>query len=394
MRLQPGHLRHTPLCAGRANAPRPLTHGQARVWLRLAFRPLLAGACALLVGCSAPLLGGGVAATSDALAANPTQLDVRDLRAEFRSAFCARLPAEADCAATLRRLPGEPSGIGRHRSTTPTQAASAAPDALAHRYRLAFVPGLLAGCAGSGTMPFADAVPSLHSLGFTAQVLSIEGRGSSEHNATLIARQLESTPADARPWIVFGYSKGLPDVLEALARHPALRRNIAAVVSYAGAAGGSRLADGAGHLATALLDHVPLPGCDAGDGTALQSLRRDVRHAWWQAHRAELRLPFYALVAAAQPDRVSAPLQSSYATLSSTGALNDGQLIAADALVPGGALLGYVNADHWAVAMPLSRLPIIGGLFVDDVPRTDLILAAVQVISHDTARTHERTPRF
>jgi hypothetical protein len=35
--------------------------------------------------------------------------------------------------------------------------------------------------------------------------------------------------------------------------------------------------------------------------------------------------------------------------------LNDSQVVFYDALVPGGALLGYLNADHWAVAMPFNR---------------------------------------
>lgn len=306
------------------------------------------------------------------------QLQVRDLRAEYRHALCARLPAQSDCASVLRLLPGEPRG------TVARPAAADAPAALARRYRIAFVPGLLAGCGGPATVPFADTLPALRGLGFDARILEIEGRGTPEHNGDLIARQLQAAGADPRPWIVFGYSKGLPDLLAALVQHPAIGRDIAAVVSYAGAAGGSRLADDAGRLSTTLLAHVPLPGCDGGDASAVESLRRDVRRAWWQAHHAQLHVPFYALVAAAQPQRVSAPLRGSYAALARIDPLNDGQLVASDALVPGGALLGYVDADHWAIAMALSHLPFVGGLFVDDLPRTDLILAAVQVIAHHT----------
>jgi len=33
--------------------------------------------------------------------------------------------------------------------------------------------------------------------------------------------------------------------------------------------------------------------------------------------------------------------------------LNDGQLLPRDALIPNSTLLGYLNADHWAVAMHL-----------------------------------------
>ena len=35
--------------------------------------------------------------------------------------------------------------------------------------------------------------------------------------------------------------------------------------------------------------------------------------------------------------------------------MNDGQLLFIDQLIPGSALLGYVNADHWTVAIPVEE---------------------------------------
>ena len=358
-------------------------------WPRRARLALLLGAGAALLACTSAgpdaAFATRAATPAPSARAAPSTLGLRDLRAEYRQAFCARLPSPASCADLLLRLPGEPARASATRVEPPA--------ALAGRYRLAFVPGLLAGCAGTVALPFADTVDALRAAGLDARILAIDGRAASEHNADLIARQIADATPDPRPWIVFGYSKGLPDTLEAMVRHPELQRGIAAVVSYAGAVGGSRLADEAGGLSLALLEHVPLPGCATGDGADVQALRRTHRHAWWQAHHTALRVPFYALVATARPDRVSAPLRSAYATLSNTSAHNDGQLIAADALVPGGALLGYVNADHWAMAMPLSRLPLVGGLFIDELPRADLVLAAVQVISHHELANHAPSSR-
>jgi hypothetical protein len=34
---------------------------------------------------------------------------------------------------------------------------------------------------------------------------------------------------------------------------------------------------------------------------------------------------------------------------------NDGQVIFFDAIIPAGTLLGFLRADHWALAMPFSR---------------------------------------
>jgi hypothetical protein len=36
--------------------------------------------------------------------------------------------------------------------------------------------------------------------------------------------------------------------------------------------------------------------------------------------------------------------------LNRTDVRNDGQVVAADAVIPGSTLLGYANADHWGIA--------------------------------------------
>jgi hypothetical protein len=45
-------------------------------------------------------------------------------------------------------------------------------------------------------------------------------------------------------------------------------------------------------------------------------------------------------------------------------------------------LLGYVNADHLAIAVPASQqLPALSFLFKDDIPRTALVRAAIEVVA-------------
>ena len=70
---------------------------------------------------------------------------------------------------------------------------------------------------------------------------------------------------------------------------------------------------------------------------------------------APREVPFYSLVAYPQPDRISWILKSSYNQLSRIDARNDSQVIFYDQVVPGGTLLGYLNADHWAVVVPFAR---------------------------------------
>lgn len=299
---------------------------------------------------------------------------VRDLRGDYRQALCARLPSESVCDDVLLRLPREPAARRR----------GAASPLLATRYRIAFVPGLFADCVEKWVTPFADAITDLHVSGFETIVLRIAGRAGAEQNAARLALDLTALPQDGKRLIVFAYSKGLPDVMDMLVRHPETRPQIAAVVSFAGAFNGSPLADELRGVYARFISRLPLDGCAAGTGAELETLRPGVRRAWWRAHQVEMRdarVPFFSLVGAPRPDRVSPMLRLIHKTLAKRDANNDGQLLASDAVVPGSGLLGYVNADHWAMAIPISKqLPSLAALFRDDVPRSSLVIAAIAVV--------------
>jgi hypothetical protein len=63
-------------------------------------------------------------------------------------------------------------------------------------------------------------------------------------------------------------------------------------------------------------------------------------------------------------------------------ARNDGKLLWIDQIAPRSYLLGYANADHWAVAIPVAQeLPQLAFLFRDDVPRTALVKAAIEIVA-------------
>ncbi len=306
----------------------------------------------------------------------------RDLRATFRAALCARIPD--DCAEALRRFPGE--GAAR---------AHPASSAARTRWRIAFVPGLFADCVEPWLVPFSDAAEVLRDKGYDVRLLRVQGRAGTAENATLLAREIAQEiarqPADGRPFMVFAYSKGLPDVLDLLVHHPAARARIGAVVGYAGAAGGSALADEDRELYGRFIEKLPLGHCAKGSGAELDALRRPVRRAWWKQHGADLaatKVPFYTLVGTPAPDRVSPVLRSSHEDLARLDPHNDSQLLWQDALMPGGALLGFVNADHWSIAMPVSReLPALGLLFRDrSVPRAALVEAAIEVVDAQRKR--------
>ena len=63
----------------------------------------------------------------------------------------------------------------------------------------------------------------------------------------------------------------------------------------------------------------------------------------------------FSLVAFTDKPHIARVLRTPYDLLAQVDPRNDGQLIFTDQIVPGSTLLGYANADHWAVAMALEE---------------------------------------
>ena len=74
--------------------------------------------------------------------------------------------------------------------------------------------------------------------------------------------------------------------------------------------------------------------------------------------------------------------------LSAMDPRNDSQTLFTDQLIPGSVLLGYLNADHWAVVVPIARThDTIGSLFVTQnaYPREALTEAVLRFVEEDLA---------
>jgi hypothetical protein len=70
-------------------------------------------------------------------------------------------------------------------------------------------------------------------------------------------------------------------------------------------------------------------------------------------------------------------------------------LLWTDTVIPGATLLGYVRADHWAIAMPFSRTSAaLAATLIDHnaFPREVLLEAVVRAVeeSLETHRPHAR----
>lgn len=243
------------------------------------------------------------------------------------------------------------------------------------------ITGLVADCLTHKVTPFHRARQYLHERGFTSSVLKVNGRSSSAYNATLIQQALASFPEHHR-FVLLGYSKGAVDALQALITYPSVRQRTAAVVSLAGAIGGSPLVDITPTWLKGLFAKLPLPGCQLGDGAALKSLDRLERKRWLIEHPLPPEILYCSLVALPEPQQVSRILRPNHRKLSVFSLRNDSQVLAEDALIPHSDLLGYANADHWALTLPLAwHWPLLR-FFLDknDYPREILLESIVRYV--------------
>lgn len=299
---------------------------------------------------------------------------VRDLRGRYRSAFCARLQAgDLPCDVLLHRLASEPTARSVTRTATGTLAAG---------YRIAFAPGIFSECLADIVRPFSDVEQILRARGIQADYLNTPGRGTSRENAASLARQIGAFADDGRRVILFAHSKGMADALQLVVDYPGLHARIAAVVSVAGAANGTYLADNLNDVYRSFVAALPMPHCQVNSGNEIADLQRETRMQWWFDNRAKLKVPVFTIVAAPDPERVSPATRTTYRALANIDPRNDGKLLWYDQITPGSHLLGYINADHWAIANALVKeLPLLAPLFRDDVPRAAMVEAAAEVVA-------------
>jgi hypothetical protein len=79
-------------------------------------------------------------------------------------------------------------------------------------------------------------------------------------------------------------------------------------------------------------------------------------------------------------------LRSSYKKLSKVDARNDSQVLFYDQIIPASTLIGFVNADHWALAVPIARThSTLGSIFVDQnsFPREALLEAVMRFVEEE-----------
>ena len=338
-------------------------------------------AALFLTGCSCkPLLGYSL--DTPPLILTPVSLaNIEDGRGRFREIYCAvqndhgaSLPYNRPCEEVILRLEGEPERTGN-----PVWLGQAR-----LKLRVLVASGIYSECINHITNAYSYALAHLERYGYRTGDLRVSGRSSSTYNATQIRNALLGMElAPDEKVVLVGYSKGTPDILEAVVAYPEIRQKVAAVVSIAGVVGGSPLAEMTDPLYQELLSKIPVSNCRPGVGDPIESLKGSTRQQFLSRNRLPETVKYFSLSNFAERDDISALLQPTYDLLSLIDPRNDSQTIFYDQIIPGSTLLGYAKADHWAVAMPFSQdVPLLasGLLNKNEFPREVLLEAIIRFV--------------
>jgi hypothetical protein len=312
-----------------------------------------------------------------------------DERARFRGIFCevlkrpdAKLLGEGKCEDYLWRLSDEASDVPSH-TVYSTDSRS----------KILIVGGAFGDCFPPASTPFIDSVKRLQGEGLAIDYIEVSGRSSSDFNAHIIAARIAATPFDVnRPLILIGYSKGIADILETLARYSEAAHRVSAVISIAGAVNGSPLASHYLKVYHRLLAKRSMGVCLPGDGGVIDSLESSRRMSWLATNSLPEHIRYYSIATFTTPYRLARVLASSQRQLSKIDPRNDGQLLAQDELIPGSALLGYANADHWGVALRMEdRFPFLAHRSVGrhPYPQQAMLEAILIFVQEDLNRAVE-----
>ena len=255
-------------------------------------------------------------------------------------------------------------------------------------YTLLQLGGFGAQCLINIGETFGDAVAHLRlAHGIQSHHVPLGAFDSSEQNAVRIRDFIAGRPATEK-FIVVAHSKGAADVMVAFAQFPSQLSQVHAVITVAGAVGGSWLVDRLSGVMGELLQAIGGTACpvqvSALSANAVESMRRETRQKFLAAHE-RMTTPTFSISAVSTEDTTSKILKPLWERLLPFAREQDSHIMEREAVVPGGKFLGRALGDHWAVAFPFDPNPNVSnrGRELADrnkYPRPALIEAALRTV--------------
>jgi hypothetical protein len=308
-----------------------------------------------------------------------------DDRELFAKRFCAAVPASYGRCDRWLNLPStlDPNQVGSWASLGPD------PDT---RYMVVAVGGIFSDCLNDVVTTLSDALEHLRTLHFTTDYWRTCADCTTAENGAKLLEHLRGLP-NATKVIAVGHSKGAVDLIDAVSQDPSIGDVLKAVITINSPVSGSRLADIVPQALDDLTKKVgKIGGCSLGSGKGLDSLARRERQLFWVKNPTlTSRTRFLSLVSVSDRDHTSPVFHVLWDPMSRYSRDQDSQVIAEEAIVPGGRYLGRLVADHWAAAFPIELVqsPIVDTLFKgqNHFPRGAMLEAAVRVAIEEL-RTH------
>jgi hypothetical protein len=208
---------------------------------------------------------------------------------------------------------------------------------------------------------------------------------SSERNAVVI-RDFVAGQAKTKKFIAVAHSKGAADMMVAFAMFPRKLAQVKAVITVAGAVGGSWLVDRLQKLNENILHELdlkcPADALKSGGPNAIDSMRRKTRQEFLAEHDPSPPL-WFSISAVSTYDQTSKILQPLWARIVPHAKEQDSHIVEREAIVPWGTFLGRALGDHWAVATPFDPNPKVRPKTLRQInrnkfPREALVEAAVR----------------
>ena len=312
-----------------------------------------------------------------------------DGRARFSELFCRKLELDG------YKLGYKKSCKAYIRDDKPQEKIKQPSKRSRHKIRIAMIGGIFSDCVRDKVSMFSGArayVQNSKNAQFNSvkfENIRVSGYSSSKENAKLISSAISKMNlGKSERLIVVSYSKGTSDLIEALASYPKLSSKVDAVLSVAGVVLGSPLAENKGVFKK--IFKTIKTSCRGPDGKGLQSITTVHRQKFLKNNSLPKNVKYYSLVGLASKARTSFMLRPARKSLARQEVNeSDAQVPASNAVLPGSSVLGFMNADHWAIAMPFEKsFPLLSKTLINRnvFPREIMLSSAIEIIASDLSR--------